>query len=86
MLANLLLVFVGGSCTRWLLLPWLLVHAALVQNHNEDSKNLFEIQNLTLIKVVLLGSLGLLVLFVPVHQDKLTVLLGIDFQVFRLGP
>jgi len=61
-LANLLLVFVGGSCTRWLLLPWLLVHAALV---------------------VLLGSLGLLVLLVPVHQDKLTILLGIDFQVFR---
>merc|ERR1712088_1258571 len=59
-LANLLLV--GGSCTRWLLLPWLLVHAALV---------------------VLLGSLGLLVLLVPVHQDKLTILLGIDFQVFR---
>ena len=36
-----------------------------------------------MIQVVLLGSLGLLVLFVPVHQDKLTVLLGIDFQVFR---
>jgi len=62
LLANLLLVFVGGSCTRWLLLPWLLVHAALV---------------------VLLGILGLLVLLVPVHQDKLTVLLGIEFQVFR---
>jgi len=61
-LANLLLVFVGASCTRWLLLPWLVVHAGCV---------------------LLLAATGLLVLLVPVHQDKLTVLLGIDFQVYR---
>jgi len=61
-LSNLLLLFTFALCTRWLLLPWLI---------------------LTFLDILLLLFLGLVILVVPVHQEKLTMLMGINFQVYR---